>query len=85
MKAFQLKVMIKNSKPPVWRRVVVPEEILFSQLSLIFNKIMGWGGASDFEMIFPSLDVCLLNGVDEREGKDTSFVYSFFFLFLTAP
>ena len=75
MKAFQLKVMIKNSKPPVWRRVVVPEEILFSQLSLIFNKIMGWGGASDFEMIFPSLDVCLLNGVDEREGKDTSFVY----------
>lgn len=42
MKAFQLKVMIKNSKPPIWRRVVVPSGITFSQLSMIFNEVMGW-------------------------------------------
>lgn len=44
MKAFQLKIAIKNSKPPIWRRVIVPAGITFSQLSLILNEVMGWSG-----------------------------------------
>ncbi|MCH1981311.1 plasmid pRiA4b ORF-3 family protein [Ruminococcus sp. OA3] len=44
MKAYQLKVGIKNAKPPVWRRVVVPAGITFSQLSIILNQTMGWSG-----------------------------------------
>lgn len=51
MKAFQLKIVIKNSKPPIWRRVIVPSGITFSQLSIIINEVMGWCGyhAFDFE------------------------------------
>lgn len=30
MKAYQLKVQIKNSHPPIWRRVIVPSGITFS-------------------------------------------------------
>ena len=44
MKAFQLKVVIKDSKPPIWRRVIVPAGITFSQLSMILNEAMGWSG-----------------------------------------
>jgi len=44
MKAYQLKIVIKNSKPPIWRRCIVPAGITFSQLSIILNKIMGWSG-----------------------------------------
>ncbi len=52
MKAFQLKITIKNSKPPIWRRVIVPTGITFSQLALILNKAMGWCGYHLFEFDF---------------------------------
>ena len=32
MKGYQLKITIKGSKPPIWRRVVVPEQFTFCQL-----------------------------------------------------
>ncbi len=44
MKAYQLKIMLKNSKPPIWRRCIIPSGITFSQLSLILNEVMGWSG-----------------------------------------
>lgn len=52
MKAFQLKIVIKNSKPPIWRRLIVPAGITFSQLSMILNKAMGWCGDHLFEFDF---------------------------------
>ncbi|MBQ8639213.1 MAG: plasmid pRiA4b ORF-3 family protein [Lachnospiraceae bacterium] len=52
MKAFQLKIAIKNSKPPIWRRFVVPSGITFSQLSMILNEVMGWSGYHLFEFEF---------------------------------
>ena len=59
MKAFQLKVMIKESKPPIWRRVIVPAGITFSQLSMILNEAMGWAGyhLSDFEFYHRNLRI----------------------------
>ena len=30
MKGYQLKITIKGSKPPIWRRVVVPEQLHFA-------------------------------------------------------
>ncbi len=42
MKAYQLKVQIKESHPPIWRRVIVPAGLSFSQLSVLLNEVMGW-------------------------------------------
>lgn len=44
MKAYQLKIQIKNSHPPIWRRVVVPSGITFQELAEILNITMGWIG-----------------------------------------
>jgi hypothetical protein len=51
MKAYQMKIVIKNSKPPIWRRCIIPAGITFSQLSIILNKVMGWYGGhlSEYE------------------------------------
>lgn len=51
MKAYQLKIALKNSKPPIWRRCIIPSGITFSQLSLLLNEIMGWSGGhlSEFD------------------------------------
>lgn len=44
MKAYQLKIQIKNSHPPIWRRCIVPAGLSFSQLSIVLNTVMGWCG-----------------------------------------
>lgn len=65
MKAFQLKMVIKNSKPPIWRRVIVPAGITFSQLSMILNEAMGWSGYHLFEFEFYHLDLKIIEGAQE--------------------
>lgn len=42
MRAYQLKLTIKNTKPPIWRRCIIPGGITFSQLSVILNEVVGW-------------------------------------------
>lgn len=39
---YQLKIIIRGSKPPIWRRVIVPEHIAFCDLDDIIEKIFGW-------------------------------------------
>ena len=42
MKGYQLKITIKGSKPPIWRRVVVPEQYTFCQLHQVIQGAFGW-------------------------------------------
>ncbi len=39
---YQLKVELKGSNPPVWRRIQVPGDIPLSGLHLILQAVMGW-------------------------------------------
>ena len=39
---FQLKVTLKNSKPPIWRRVQVRSDTRLDQMHQIIQAIMGW-------------------------------------------
>lgn len=67
MKAFQMKIVIKNSKPPIWRRVIVPAGITFSQLSMVLNKVMGWCGYHLFEFEFYHLELRIMEGAEELD------------------
>lgn len=37
MGAYQLKITIKGSKPPIWRRILVPEGITFEGLHQVIQ------------------------------------------------
>lgn len=63
MKTFQLKIMIKNSHPPIWRRVIVPSGITFTQLSMILNKVMGWSGYHAFQFEFYHLQLLVMEDI----------------------
>lgn len=39
---YQLKITIKDSHPPIWRRVIVPENITFNDLDDIIEALFGW-------------------------------------------
>ncbi|WP_025123561.1 MULTISPECIES: plasmid pRiA4b ORF-3 family protein [unclassified Serratia (in: enterobacteria)] len=39
---YQLKITLRDSKPPIWRRVVVPEQIPLSKLHQVIQLAFGW-------------------------------------------
>ena len=48
MKEYQCKIVIKNSKPPVWWRCMIPGDISFSALSIILDELTGTKCEGDF-------------------------------------
>ena len=42
-KIYQIKITLKNSKPAIWRRVLVPPDILLPDLHEIIQTVMDWG------------------------------------------
>ena len=41
---YQIKVTLKGSKPPIWRRMQVNSETTMAQLHRILQRVMGWEG-----------------------------------------
>lgn len=48
-RAVQLKISLKNSKPPIWRRVLVKSSISFYELHYTIQLAMGWGNYHLYE------------------------------------
>lgn len=44
MKGYQLKITIKGSKPPMWRRILIPETATFRNLHQVIQEAFGWSG-----------------------------------------
>ena len=42
MNGFQLKINVKDSSKPMWRRVIVPEKLTFNSLHLVIQKIFAF-------------------------------------------
>lgn len=42
MDIYQIKVTLKNCRPPIWRRVLVPSDIRLPRLHRILQMAMGW-------------------------------------------
>jgi hypothetical protein len=41
-KIFQLKIQLRNIRPPVWRRLLVPGEVTLGELHELIQSSMGW-------------------------------------------
>jgi hypothetical protein len=41
---YQLKIQLKGSKPPIWRRIQVPGRVSLAELHPIILAAMGWYG-----------------------------------------
>lgn len=76
MKSYQLKIILKKSKPPVWRRCVIPSGITFSQLALILEEITETEISSDYEYEFYHAGIQIREWT-EAERHVTSYYYDY--------
>ncbi|MGB3619128.1 MAG: hypothetical protein WBA12_13505 [Catalinimonas sp.] len=54
--ALQLKITLRDVKPPVWRRVKVPAHFTFYELHVVIQTAMGWEEAHLYEFVLPPFE-----------------------------
>lgn len=74
MKMFQIKVVEKKTKPPVWKRCFVPAGITFSQLAVILEAIAETEVSEQYEFEFYQAGIQLR---EWREGEQAVRRYNF--------
>src|SRR3990172_12618127 len=54
--AFQFKITLRGTRPPIWRRIQVPSDFTFWDLHVAIQDAMGWSDyhLHEFSMIDPS-------------------------------
>lgn len=74
MKTFQVKLAEKKTKPPVWKRCIVPGGITFSQLAVILEAIAETEVSEQYEFEFYQAGIQLR---EWREGEQAVRRYNF--------
>ncbi|MCL5985460.1 MAG: plasmid pRiA4b ORF-3 family protein [Actinobacteria bacterium] len=66
---YQFKITLKGIKPPIWRRVQVPETYTFWDLHVAVQDAMGWTDTHlhEFEMLNPSIGLEMEIGIPDDE------------------
>lgn len=72
-KGYQLKITIKGSKPPIWRRVIVPDKITFRDLDDIIEELFGWMHEHLFQFSFGQTS--RFTGSPNQDPEDTADEY----------
>lgn len=72
-----MKITIRGSRPPIWRRVIVPEKITFNQLHRTIQRAFGWDGFHLHKFKFPAAAVCVVDAEswDDSLGMLDSWEY----------
>lgn len=70
-RVYQFKITLKNTKPPVWRKIQVPENYSLWNLHVAIQDAMGWMDYHLHEFSFPMP----INDISRKIGINTSMAY----------
>ncbi|MCJ7572493.1 MAG: plasmid pRiA4b ORF-3 family protein [Candidatus Thermoplasmatota archaeon] len=68
-KVYQFKITLRESKPPIWRRIQVPETYTFWDLHVAIQDSMGWSDyhLHEFEIMNPTTKRKVRMGIPEGD------------------
>ena len=71
-RVYQFKISLEGIKPPIWRRIQVPEIYTFWDLHVAIQDAMGWEDyhLHQFEIIDPSMEARVKIGIPSEIGLD---------------
>jgi Plasmid pRiA4b ORF-3-like protein len=67
---YQIKVTLKGSKPPIWRRMQVSSATTLAQLHHILQRVMGWEGSHLYRFVVGRIEYGDPSMLEEMEGED---------------
>ncbi|MGF0031478.1 IS1096 element passenger TnpR family protein [Bariatricus sp. SGI.154] len=67
---YQIKITIRGSKPPIWRRVIVPDRITFADLDAVIESVFGWTHSHLYEFYFKNEDAIFTIDPDDYGQED---------------
>jgi hypothetical protein len=50
-KIFQIQIALKGFKPKIWRRILVPSDLLLSDFHMVIQITMGWTNSHSYQFI----------------------------------
>lgn len=71
MAGYVLKIVMEDTHPPVWRRVLVPEKITFGDLHEIIQILFDWDGYHMHDFRVPSDDIM----IEQDTGEENAWRY----------
>ncbi len=67
---YQIKVTLKGSRPPIWRRIQVTSDTTLVKLHRILQRVMGWEGSHLYQFVIggtpygePSSSTSMISGI----------------------
>ncbi|WP_182186943.1 plasmid pRiA4b ORF-3 family protein [Pectinatus frisingensis] len=68
MKAYQIKIELVDSKPLIWRRVIIPADVTFKRLHDTIQFAMDWWDSHLYEFEFPQEKLRITNDKEAYEA-----------------
>ena len=64
----QIKIILKHTKPPIWRRVQVKSSVTFHELHYTIQMAMGWGAYHLYEFEIEKFRIGIIDNETENYG-----------------
>ena len=68
MSAYMIKVTLEHTSPPVWRRIIIPNQINFYDLHQIIQISFGWENFHLHDFSFPETKLRIIPQNDSCFG-----------------
>lgn len=70
-KILQIKIALKGTKPPIWRRILVEDSASFHELHEIIQRAMGWVNYHLYVFEIGDMEIGVPDKSDEKEITDS--------------